>query len=365
MASIRRLSLHQQTVQALCDGLQSGRWAGALPGVRPLAAELGVAIGTVQRALKELEADGFLETQGAGRRRVVAADAPTVQMPAHGTRKLRVGILPRIPVSEYPAPIQCVLLKLCEYLKEAGHYVTITPPQVAGKDSVAWLQRLVAETAVEAWIVLDAKRQVLETVAASGIPLLAVGGDKGTLSVSVVGAYVGNARAACTRALCELGHRRIVLIEESGSLQEPFRPSIQSYRDALAEAGIVPSEYNHPIWQETPAGMRDLLQSLFRLTPPTALIVSENHMLWGVLGFLLERGLSVPRDVSLVALCETEVEAKWFAPSLARVHLDFDRMKEFMIRWVEDVAAGHREPVECVLQAEFIPGGTIGPVPKS
>lgn len=57
-----------------------------LPSVRALAADLGIAPGTVARAYKELEASGVLEA--AGRRGTVVADAP----PPPSTEDVRAAV---------------------------------------------------------------------------------------------------------------------------------------------------------------------------------------------------------------------------------------------------------------------------------
>lgn len=47
-----------------------------LPTVRALAADLGIAVNTVARAYRELEADGVVVTEGRRGTFVAAADAP-------------------------------------------------------------------------------------------------------------------------------------------------------------------------------------------------------------------------------------------------------------------------------------------------
>lgn len=69
--------LHDQVRAAIATGeLAPGM---PLPTVRGLAAELGIAAGTVARAYKELEAAGVVRT--AGRKGTVVADQPPAFAP--------------------------------------------------------------------------------------------------------------------------------------------------------------------------------------------------------------------------------------------------------------------------------------------
>ncbi|MBP2472751.1 DNA-binding transcriptional regulator YhcF (GntR family) [Crossiella equi] len=69
--------LHDQVRTAIASGaLAPGM---ALPTVRGLAADLGIAAGTVARAYKELEAAGVVRT--AGRKGTVIADHPPAFAP--------------------------------------------------------------------------------------------------------------------------------------------------------------------------------------------------------------------------------------------------------------------------------------------
>lgn len=56
----------EQVRERLADDIRSGALAAGerLPTVRGLADELGLAVNTVARAYKELEADGLVETRG-------------------------------------------------------------------------------------------------------------------------------------------------------------------------------------------------------------------------------------------------------------------------------------------------------------
>ena len=57
---------YEQVRRQLIDQIQTGQLPAEtrLPAVRRLAADLGIAAGTVARAYKELEAEGYLVTRG-------------------------------------------------------------------------------------------------------------------------------------------------------------------------------------------------------------------------------------------------------------------------------------------------------------
>ena len=57
---IRKVSIAEQTAEHLREGIRSGRWAGELPGVLRLAADLEVSKGAVRDALHLLEGEGLL-----------------------------------------------------------------------------------------------------------------------------------------------------------------------------------------------------------------------------------------------------------------------------------------------------------------
>ena len=67
---------YEQLRRQLIDQIQTGQLPGEtrLPAVRRLAADLGIAPGTVARAYKELEAEGFLIARGR-HGTIVAPDA--------------------------------------------------------------------------------------------------------------------------------------------------------------------------------------------------------------------------------------------------------------------------------------------------
>lgn len=65
-----------------------------------------------------------------------------------------------------------------------------------------------------------------------------------------------------------------------------------------------------------------LLESLFGVTPPTALILDEAFLYNAAFHYLPKRSLRVPEDVSLVCT-DDNPDFTWCEPSVAHIRWDY------------------------------------------
>ena len=137
-----------------------------------------------------------------------------------------------------------------------------------------------------------------------------------------------------------------------------------AFREELIAAGIPFGDYNLPDWDQTAEGMRALLPSLFRLTPPTAMIFSDYDPVMSAISFFANRGVDVPRSVSLVSMTDPP-SIEWHIPSLSHFRVNWDGMAREIIRWAGDVSRGRPQRPLRTFDAVFVPGATIGPPPKA
>ena len=357
---IRRHSLVEQTATHLREGFRSGRWSGHLPGVLSLASELGVSKDTVRDALHLLEAEGLLKDRGAGKRREIVS-----RLAKKSARKiLRVGILLSEPLEGDNAQAQHVLLSIRRAIEAAGHVCFFADEALSQLGPKCQrVARLVKAAGADAWVVSSGSREVLEWFVAQKVPVCAFGGRGRGLPIasSYTDASVVLAEAVST--LVGHGHRRIVLICSSVWRQPTPGPAATGYLVALKQHGISVADYNLPPWDESAAGLERLLESLFRITPPTALLLAEPTYCVATLAFLARRGIQVPRDVSLVNLVPDPVFA-WRRPPLAQVTLPLQEHVHRIARWVDAIACGtiDLEQKSCI--PTFDPGGTIATARK-
>ena len=294
---------------------------------------------------------GLLSSQGPGKRRsIVLSD----RVPS---KSLRLAILTYEPL----ALTEGYILELQHLLAAAGHTAFFTGHSVTelGSDTQR-ISKLVANTTVDAWLIVSAPREMLEWFASRPIPVFALFGRRRGLPIAGAGPDKRPATLTATRRLFELGHRRIVyLARRARRLPEPGAVE-KAYLAELAVLGLTTSRYNLPDWEETVSGFHECLTSLFRMTPPTALVVDESQFFLAAQQFCARKGLRVPEDVSLICT-DDDPHFAWFTPEVTHIRWDRKPVVRRIVRWAAMVSKGKADLRQILTRAEFVEGGTIGP----
>lgn len=350
-----RSNTAEQIANHLREELMRGRWTGMMPGQFRLAEELRASRNAVEAALRLLEHEGVLVSQGLGRKRLIASPDPKKARP------MRIAILDYepVPVTEgYTVELQYMLI-------EAGHVAFFAPKTLIELDmNVSRIRRMVEKTEADAWIVCSASREVLTWFAAQPLPAFALFGRRRGLPIAAAGPDKIPATVAATRALAELGHQRIVmLIRRATRLPKPG-VVVRAFLDELKAQGITPGPYNLPDWEENPKALHKRLELLFRITPPTALIADEAPFYVAALQFCTSRGLRVPEDVSLIC-ADPSPAFEWSRPTVAHILWETRPLVRRIVRWAANVSQKKPDLRQTLTQAEFITGGTIGPVARA
>jgi DNA-binding LacI/PurR family transcriptional regulator/DNA-binding transcriptional regulator YhcF (GntR family) len=351
MPRLKLFTAAEQVAAHLRAEIVRGVWSGAMPGGDRLAAELGIGCNTAEAALALLEKEGLLMNRGRRRGRMVAARPGLAE-----TRALRVAIL----YSEAVDRGLDYMIELEHALSVAGHTRFAAPKTMMDLNmNTRRIARMVGKTDADAWVVLGGAADLLEWFTRRQTPTYAIFGRRRSLAVAGVGPDKSAAMIAATRRLVELGHRRIVLLARPRRRLPMPGLSEQTFLDELAAQGLPTGQYNLPPWEESVDGFHGRLKALFRVTPPTALIIQEVPFFLAALQFLSRRRLSVPDDVSLICT-DHSPDFDWCRPTVSHIRWESRPLVRSVLKWTENMSLGRRDLRQTEIQAEFVEGGTIG-----
>ena len=347
------LSAAEQAANHLRGQVLSGVWGDEMPGAPKLAAELGVDHKTVITALHQLEHEDLLVPQGPGRRRRITLPEE-IDSPSQ-----RVAILAYEPRDELVG----YLNELEHLLSEAGHTPFFTSKCLTAMNmDVQQIARMVEQTPADAWVVSAGSHEVLSWFAEQEVPAFALFGRHSSFPIAAARPDKVPAYRSVVRRLDELGHSRIVLLARKERRRPEPGKSESAFLEELETYGFPASSYNLPDWEESTAGYHQVLDELFKHTPPTALIVQEGPFVTAVLQFCSSNGMRVPQDLSLVCT-DADGSFAWCQPSIAHIRWDYRPVIRRIVRWANNVARGKDDRRQTLTKAEFVEGGTVGRAP--
>ncbi|HKK17096.1 MAG TPA: substrate-binding domain-containing protein, partial [Opitutales bacterium] len=275
-----------------------------------------------------------------------------------GVTSLRVQILLYAPddaKSHYNVELQ-------QRLQGMGHVTNFASRTLVdlGMD-VNRIARYVKKHPADAWVVFSGSLDVLHWFSQREVPTFAFAGRRRKVQIASTGPNKLTAISALVHRLSKLGHRRIVMLAREVRRKPHPGEFEQVFLNELAALGMPQGEYNLPDWKESPEGLHHVLDTLFKYTPPTALIIEEPATFIAAQNYLAQRGILAPRDISLI--CDDPDPAfSWCRPSIAHIGWNSSQCVRRIVRWVNNVAQGKDDRRMSFTKAEFVEGGTIGPV---
>lgn len=350
MEPIRVLGVSEQVAAHLRGEIRKGIWGDLMPGGDRLARELGVGRSTIDVALKQLETEGLLLPQGAGRRRRIAiSDSPV-------RSQLRVRILPYDREDRGGGSFH----ELLHQIQAAGHDAAFAGQSLLGlKMDVRRVAQLVAKTPADAWVVIAGSQEVLVHLARGAVPTFALVGRMRGVPIAGVKPDKIPAQRDAVRRLVTLGHSRIVKLVLPERVHPVPGMLEQAFLSELRALGIPTGPYNLAEWNGERSGFHERLDSLFRHTPPTALFLDAPDLFLAAQHHLARRGILAPEQVSLVSN-DPDPYFDILEPAVSHIDWNFDAMSRHLVRWLKQVACGKNERKQSFVKATFVEGGTIG-----
>jgi LacI family transcriptional regulator len=331
----------------------------------------GVSRATVSRAL-----NGSARVSDEARERVHAAiatlgyepDVVAQSLVRQRSRVIAVSLFPEdneLPFSHLGRTSQYFYLGVLENIEReavSSGYDLLLPSRPRGKSAENYIRSLQTRR-IAGCIMFHATDSRIQALLHSSIPTVFIDRmAQGSHASYVKSDNIDGARQS-TEHLLALGHRRIAfLIGQTIDLAGLER--LLGCQQALAHAGITPDPglVRQSGWNidEAYEAARILLAERRNFT---AIVAGSDFMAIGILRALLEEGLRVPDDVSLVGFDDADL-SQYTVPPLTTVRQDRVAMGRGAVQQLVAMIEGTGEASPLILPTQLIVRKSTGPVPK-
>lgn len=301
------------------------------PTLKSLAAELGLSITTVSRALADYD-----DVSPKTRTRVKQVAQRLGYIPNQSARRLvtgradAVGMIVPLPHDELHDPfISELLVHIAQALHRLPHLDLLLSYAHQGDSELDIYRRFVQGRRVDAFIIARTRKNDprVDFLLHHHMPFISHGRTGQSADHAWVDTDARHGFALATRRLIEYHHRRIVLLNLPSDLYTAELRSI-GFHTEMSAAGLAGTVVNCEL-QERSAYQTTL--GLLRQTPaPTALLCASDVLALGALKALRELGLSPGKDVSIVG-CDDLSLVRLLEPELASLSYSFQHLGEVMV----------------------------------
>lgn len=234
-----------------------------------------------------------------------------------GRRSYLIGMLYDNPSSNYLMEVELGVLDACQ----TQHYnLMLAPVDYTARDIVAKVESTILQSQLDGVVLtppITDDASLLARLDEMGVPYASVSARECNRRVGVVVDERSAARDVVLH-LAQLGHRRIAHIKGHPA-HGASEWRLAGYRDGLAQAGLA---YEPSLVEEGrffyESGFDATNRLLDLAQPPTAVFAANDDMAAGAICAICERGLSVPRDVSVCGFDDMPI-ARHIYPSLTTV----------------------------------------------
>lgn len=360
MKPLKRLSVIEQSATHLRDSINNGVWTGKLPGVVRLAEELGVSKLTMRAAIRILEDEDLITLSENGYSRYVTQQ----HNKSNNVSKVRVGIMMAEPLAEEAGPTQKIIYDILQQLEGSGLEPFVYKEDLKSiRHDIKRLETIIAGSPADIHIIVAGSLEVIEWFSQQDQPCIALFGRTGDVPIARVGIDKSAATEEVLTRLIKSGHKRIVKLTRKERRLPSLGLAERHFIEVLVRHGIETSTYNLPDWEETPEGLSNLLEGLFKLTPPTAIFTDETAIWIAVQQFLAQNKILVPEDVSVIA-SDYDPLFSWCYRMPSHFSWQGSLLVRHIVKWVTGIKSGKVDHKKKLHPAEFVAGGTIGPAAK-
>jgi LacI family transcriptional regulator len=331
---------------------------------RDVAEKLGLSISTVGRAMSDdprISADTKKKVRRAADEIGYVGNLPA-RMMRGGSSKMIGLILPDVQ-NDFFASIAQALSACCD---RQGFRLVLS---ITGDDKDAELRHIrdLAGARVAGIIIVPTARPRKESASLlEALPHVQLLRHVASLGDTWFGIDDDTALESATSHLLRQGHRSIAYVGGSDALSTGAARA-KGVRRAFERAGADDAGLTLILGETTAqageAAIRDLLG---RPKPPTAIMSGSVHVSLGILAGLKERGVSVPKDISVIGFGDP-IWFAWWGPGLTTVRPPTESLATTCCLWFLEqlrtlATDGEKLAHQAISQSSFIVRGSTAPL---
>ncbi|GAB1579939.1 LacI family DNA-binding transcriptional regulator [Bordetella petrii] len=289
--------------------------------IREVAKRAGVSLGTASRALNRSGrvSEAAIQAVDQAMRELNYKPDPV----ARSLRTRASGVIGLL-VSDLANPLYARIITAAEAALQAEGYSLLVASTHNERAREASLIEIFRGRRVDALILGPCEKESAELIGnlSKELPVVALDRDFGAESAGILVDHCSGALQA-TQYLLNLGHTRIALLTPGTDLRTG-KERIAGFRKAFEAHGLEPDpaliRAEHSAMQFAFAEAMSLLSYAER---PTAFLCLGTRILSGVLQAIRHTGHSVPNDVSVISIGDTDL-SQLFSPTITSLSWDLE-----------------------------------------
>lgn len=343
--------------------MPDSRPSGPRPTIYDVADAAGVAISTVSRVL-----NASTEVSEATRSRVQEAIRSLQFQPQRNARALAQQTTTSVAVA-LPSATSLFFVEMLKGVKDSlrDRDIDLLLCNLGSSHPYPTLQRFLNRGAVDALLLMamPVEGEVADQLRRFQAPVVLLGSRCDGLDSYWWDDEEG-ARLA-TAFLVGQGHRRIGLLS-AHAWSVNAEPRLRGYEKALSDAGldldpslVVAGETTKHAGYSEEAGAESMAQLMALPDPPTAVFAASDVQAYGAWSYARDRGLVVPRDVSIVGYDDLKLSRFLDLTSVSQGMQEAGRLAtERLLRRLDGGPSGR---VETELPLTLVARGSTAPLP--
>ena len=352
--TLRQITLHDQLVTMLREGIDHARWSGQMARESELCREFKVSRMTLRKALAQLAAEKWIALGGRGNAHRILRRPRAMKREVATARTIRV--LTPFRFSGHNTTDFELLETLHERVSSLGYRIEIEVHRgIYQKFQASRLELLDAQPDTAGWLLYFSTASIQRWFARRCRPAVVIGRVHEDLPLSCVYPDTGAAVRHAVGRLHAAGHRDMIyLIESLTSLGDRIASEVmvEEARRLGARARVVSYDGN-------PDAIRKTLLDLLAARPrPTAFVSGAPGIAITLLCHLLAAGVRIPAEAAVMTLWD-DVNLDVTFPTIARYRTDGKLMGRKVEAALTDLlrhGTGKTRAIPVI--PEYVPGGS-------